>query len=312
MIPYFDAHCDTIFRSDYCKTPLLVKNPEGHLDLERLERSFSPRAQFFALFDLPETEQEESVRRQYQLFQDTLEEHPDRLLHCRTGQEARQAFAQGKTAAFLSVEGAELLGCSLEGLKRAYDLGVRSINLTWNQDNALAGAVSDEEGVGLSPLGKSFVEKMQELGILVDVSHLSDAAFWDVMELAKKPIIASHSNARAICSHPRNLSDAQFLALVETGGVAGLNLYVHFLGENPDFDTIYAHLSHFWNLGGEDHVCLGGDWDGCDTLAKGFEAGVSGLSELYDYLQRKHCSQTLLDKLYFKNLMRVVDTVCIM
>lgn len=277
---------------------------------------FSNYAQFFALFEdargKTPKEMDRIFQKQHQIFRNELEINRDEISFCRTKAQAECAFAQGKVAAFLSVEGADLLCCSLAQLDRAYALGVRAVNLTWNRANAISGSAVEETVRGLSPLGKYFVRRMQELGMLVDVSHLSDPGFWDVMELAKKPVIASHSNCRGVCNHPRNLTDTQIFALIQTGGVVGLNLYSEFLGDNPDFDIITAHLDHFYSLGGEDHVCIGGDWDGCDRLPKGMEEGIRGLTKLYDHLLRRNYNETQLEKLFYNNLMRVVGEVCTM
>lgn len=310
----FDGHCDTILRC-YLDGTTLRDAPERHLDLKRTE-VFSSYAQLFALFgDTSHTRGktlQQVFREEYAVFQRELLNNQARITFCRSAAEAERAFAEGKAAAFLSVEGAEMLDCSLEGLQEAYDLGVRAVNLTWNRANALSGSVAEEPKRGLSAEGSAFVNLMQNLGMLVDVSHLSDPGFWDVIELAQKPVFASHSNSRAICPHRRNLTDAQFSALVRTNGVAGLNLYTAFLGENATLDTVVAHLEHFWSLDGEDHVSLGGDWDGCDSLPKGMEQGIAGLERLYEFLLRRNYSETRIQKLYFTNLMRVVSNVCTM
>ena len=316
MIALFDGHCDTIYASCARRRRLLGENPGGHVDLKRIRPRFSPYAQVFALFEdargKGRAELETIFETQYRRFQEELAACGGEILHCRTAEAAEAAFAQGKAAAFLSVEGADLLGCSLEGLRRAYRLGVRAVNLTWNRANVLSGSCVEEPERGLSSLGREFAEKMQTLGMLVDVSHLSDPGFWNVMELAGRPVFASHSNARTVWNHPRNLTDEMFLALRNNGGVAGLNFYVDFLGEDPDFDAIRRHLDHFLALGGEDHVALGGDWDGCDVLPRGLEEGIAGLEDLYEYLLQKNYRETLLHKIYFQNLMRVVSEVCTM
>lgn len=311
----FDAHCDTISKSFREQTPLLRDNPDGHWDIKRTKH-FIRCGQFFATFHdakgHTQREMQEIFQKQYDFFCQELNRCSDAMTFCRTMQQAEETCENGKIAAFLSVEGADLLGCSLEGLERAYSLGVRAVNLTWNRANVLSGSILEEPERGLSDLGKQFVRKMQELGMIVDVSHLSEVGFWDVIALAQSPVMASHSNAQTVWGHPRNLSDEQFAALVKNKGVAGLNFYVDFLGENPDLDSITAHLEHFWSLGGEDHVCLGGDWDGCDTLATGMEDGFGGLAQLYEHLLQKNIKQEVIDKLYYKNLARVVKQVCTM
>ena len=147
--------------------------------------------------------------------------------------------------------------------------------------------------------------------MLVDVSHLSDPGFWDVIETTARPVIATHSNARAVFPNPRNLTDEQFTAIINTNGVAGLNMYAGFLGDEPDLDTVRAHLEHFLALGGEDHVSMGGDWDGCTQLPQGIH-GIQDMEKLYEHLLRYNYTESLLEKLFYSNLMRVVNEVCSM
>ena len=307
----FDGHCDTILRC-YRKGAGIGKN-EGHLDLERME-ALGRCAQFFALFwsagsrEKPPTQ---AFREEYAVFCRELERNSDRVVQCRTAEELGAAWAAGKQAAFLSVEGAELLGCDLAVLEEAHAMGVRAVNLTWNYENALAGSNAQSPEKGLSTEGKIFVKRMQELGMLVDVSHLSDPGFWDVIELADKPIFASHSNARAICPHPRNLTDEQFSAIIKNGGVAGLNMCDEFVGEAPTIDTLIAHIEHWFGLGGEKHVSLGGDWDGISAMPRGM-TGYQDLELLANRLLRMNYSQERVDGIFYSNLLRVVREVCTM
>jgi len=147
--------------------------------------------------------------------------------------------------------------------------------------------------------------------MLVDVSHLSDPGFWDVAEELSGPFFASHSNARAVFSHPRNLTDEQFTAIIDHNGVVGLNLYANFLGERADLDTAIAHLEHWLELGGERTVALGGDLDGCSSLPEGI-TGIQDLDRLWERLLQRNYSEALVRALFFENLMRVVSEVCTM
>ena len=312
MIAVFDAHCDAVFR---CATEenAHLSGTGGHWDLDRME-SLGPMAQFFALFwDSEGRGDGEAVfREEYEIFRRECRRAAQRLTPCRTGEEAELAFAAGKKAAFLSVEGAELLGCDVKRLEEAYGLGVRAVNLTWNHANALSGSHKDHPEQGLTPRGRAFALRMQELGMLIDVSHLSDPGFWDVMELAQKPVMASHSNSRSVFVHTRNLTDRQFTAIIANKGIAGLNVYSAFLGETPvTDDTIVAHLEHFLALGGEKHVALGGDWDGCDSLPQGWQ-GVWDWARLYENLLRRNYAESLVQDIFFNNFMRTVKTVCTM
>ena len=321
-IRLFDGHCDTVSRNcrperDAYRAHGDLAANDGHLDLDRLERAYSGRCQFFALFgypeDFPGRSREEIFQLEYGWFQGQMERHAGRVSQCRTGEEARQALALGRTAAFLSVEGAELLGCDPARLEEAHRLGIRAVNLTWNYANALSGSNAEEPERGLTALGREFVAEMQRLGMLVDVSHLSDPGFWDVAELAERagvPFFASHSNARAVCPHKRNLTDEQITAIIKLQGTIGLNLCASFVGEPPTLSALISHVEHIWALGGTESLAVGGDWDGCN-LAAGLK-GVDGLTSLYEELLRRNTSETLVRALFFENLMRVVSEVCTM
>lgn len=317
----FDGHCDTISRcwgwpadSPYYNGGRLRENG-GHLDLVRTHGGPGRYCQFFAIFGDREMFQGHPYREmfegQYRLFCREMEENADLIVHCRTAAEAERANTQGKIAAFLAVEGAELLDCSLEKLEDAYRKGVRAVNLTWNYENALSGSNAEGADRGLTEQGRAFVRKMQELGMLVDVSHLSDPGFWDVAELAAqagRPFIAGHSNSRRICPHKRNLTDEQFTAIIRARGVAGLNLCDQFVGDPPTFDGLVAHVEHWMELGGQQSAAIGGDWDGCD-LCPGV-ADITGLEALYERLLRLNYPESLVRDIFYNNMMRVVSEVC--
>lgn len=312
MFKVFDGHCDTILRC-YLRGGNIRKN-EGHLDLERM-RKYDGWAQFFAIFgsrdETPDRPLYQVFQEEYAIFRREMATQADWVVHCRTAREAEAAWRSGRQAAFLSVEGAELLDCDLDKLERAYQMGVRAVNLTWNFENPLSGSNDEGADKGLTDRGRAFVIRMQELGMLVDVSHLSDPGFWDVMELAKKPVFASHSNARAVCGHKRNLTDAQFTAIISNHGVAGLNMCDEFLGPDPDLDTVVAHIEHWFGLGGEKNVSLGGDWDGITTPPGGI-SGIQDLDRLANRLLQLNYSEERVEDLFANNLMRVVREVCTM
>lgn len=310
-LPYFDAHCDTGTKA----APL--RENGLHLDLTRLS-AYAPAAQVFAVFSRPKghdwragCEHDSPPEALAAHGKDCLvalvrelERNADLAVLCRSAAEARKAAADGKIAAFLAIEGAELLGSSLEGLRAAYDKGVRLVNLTWNYRNPLCG--TNQSGGGLTEAGRAFVRAAQALGVAVDMSHLSDEGFWDCLELAEKPILAGHSNARALCPHPRNLTDEMFSALAKAGGVAGLNLCPAFLGEDPDLETCFQHIEHFLALGGEKAVCLGSDFDGIDRPPRGI-AGVQDMGALYECLLRHNLPEDLVRDIYYNNLLDFLE-----
>lgn len=302
MSLFFDAHADTF--SHLFENEESFLDGAGHFNLIKCS-GFSPAAQFFATYG-------HTFDELYPFIERSLADNSERVALCCTAAAARQAAAQGKLAAFLSLEGGETVGCTLEGLEDAYLRGVRMVALTWNHDNALAGGVGGSHVQGISKLGLRFLQTARELGMIVDVSHLSDRSFWDVAEqMGSVPFVASHSNARSVCPHRRNLTDEQFSAIVRAGGIAGINLYASFLSveEPATWEHVYAHIEHFLSLGGENHVGLGCDLDGCETLPEGMR-GVHDLVDLYELLLKKNLSETLVRGIFYDNLMRVVETIC--
>ena len=145
---------------------------------------------------------------------------------------------------------------------------------------------------------------MERLGVYADVSHLSDPGFWELFRMTEQPIVASHSNARALCPHRRNLTDDMFRAIRDTGGVVGINLYRDFVG-GTSMDALVAHIEHFLALDGEKTLCIGGDLDGCEALAAGMQ-GVEDIPHLYEALERRGYGKSLLEDIFWNNLCRLL------
>lgn len=210
----------------------------------------------------------------------------------RTAAEARKAQAEGKLFAFLSVEGMEPVGDRLERLEQYAQWGVRMGMLTWNEENLLACGAGGDPDRGLTALGREAVRRMQRLNILPDVSHTSDRSFWDIMDLAEGPVIASHSNCRALCDVRRNLTDDQLRAIRDRGGVVGLNSYhgfVHADRERQTVETLARHAARMIEVMGVEHVGCGFDF--CHFMGPGNESaeGVEDAGQvrnLLDCLER--------------------------
>ena len=315
-IPYFDVHCDTITAT--LRTQEGLRSNSLHLDLERLRR-YAPCGQVFAVFtrprgwkfsrgfDVPDCDYADlgpAFEHAFSHLLSELEKNSDIVRICGSAADCRAAAQEGKIAALLAVEGAEQLGCSLEELRRVYDRGVRLVNLTWNYANAICG--SNQSGGGLTEYGREFVLEAQRMGVAIDLSHCSDAAFYDCMEIAEKPLLAGHSNARALCGHPRNLTDDMFRALVKNGGVAGLNLYPLFLGENADSELAFRHVEHFLALGGEKNVCLGTDFDGIESTPVDL-TGVQDMGNLYETMLRHNLSEDLVRDVFYNNFLNCME-----
>lgn len=322
---YFDAHCDTLSR--LTRSGASMRDNDFHISLKKAS-VFPHYAQVFAIFNDAGAKmrrtcgtQEEFAERlragdftldldgayagfqaQLACFRAALAQEENQLCLCKSAEDIERAWAQGKNAAVLAVEGAEQLARTT--LDEAYRAGVRIVTLTWNYPNMLGGSCIS--GGGLTQAGRDFVRQANRLGMLLDLSHGSEALFWDVLEASEKPIFASHSNSGAVFSHRRNLSDEQFCALVRTGGTAGINLYAEFISQGVcKISDVLSHIEHFFALGGEDHVTLGTDFDGCADLPEGIDS-IADMTRLADALAQAGYSDTQIEKIYYKNLLRLL------
>lgn len=279
----FDAHCDTAYEL-WRRKESLCRN-SCHIDLEKA-KVFSQYAQVFAFCSLAGS--------RWELTKDDFQ-------NCLAYFQ-KELSTQNRIQAFFSLEGPEIVDCDPEALAQLRQHGFVMTTLTWNADNVLAGWHQSEKG--LTEQGKAFVRSAREQGIYIDVSHLSEKAFWDLAEVTEKPILASHSNCRSLWDHSRNLTDDQLRVIAQSGGVVGLNLYVPFLGERASFETMRRHLEHMLSLCGEQHVALGGDLDGCDELPEGF-SDLSDYGSFHEYLSAKGYGERLLDGIFYSNLSRL-------
>lgn len=306
----FDGHCDTLLgllgnpKSGPLPVGSLYEN-ELQVDLKRgLE--LEAYAQVFALFGFREMGFPDLFDTLYGRFLSEAEACGEQLRFCRSRSDALNAAKAGKAAAFLSIEGAEVIDCRPEKLEEAAEKGVRGFGVCWNRANEITGTNAQEPDRGLSEKGRDLVRLAMELGLTVDVSHLSDPGFWDVEKLAKGPFIASHSNSRTVHAHPRNLTDDMFRAIRDHGGAVGINLYSLFLGEEKvTVETVLRHIDHFLDLGGEKTLAIGGDLDGCDRLPDGI-LGVQDVHLIRDALALRGYEEALLDDIFYNNLLRVL------
>ncbi len=308
-----DMHADTLLDVLKGKRRLADQGKGGHVDLSRLRRG-GVRVQFFACFIEPEYKPERALKQALRLldaFYREEEANRSELQLATSVEEIQGIAAAGKIAAILSIEGGEALERDLGVLRIFYRLGVRSLCLTWNERNYLADGVAEgRAGGGLTRFGVEVVRELNRLGMLVDVSHLGERGFWDVLEVSTSPVIASHSNARALCDHPRNLTDQQIRALAAHGGVVGINFAPHFLAEdgNACLDAVVAHIEYLLELVGPDHVGLGSDFDGIEKTPRGLE-DVRFLPELTEALLARGIDAETVQKVLGRNILRVMDQV---
>ncbi len=298
--PVFDLHCDTV--NELLSGQSLARN-EAHIDLERAG-TLAGYAQCFACFTTSrQSDPKRILQKKKEMLFSQLEKNRDRIAVARSARQIEENCKNGKMSAILTLEGTCGFGCDPDALGELYEEGFRMVSLCWNEQNALAG--SCKTGGGLTSLGYDFVREAQRLGFVMDVSHISDDAFWDMIKMTKGPIVASHSNSRSVWNHIRNVTDDMFRAIVSTGGVVGINLCPDFVGENADLETVCNHMFHFLQLDPEGtHVSLGGDLDGIESLPKGFE-GVEHYPRLADLLLEKGLSPQTVRRIFWENAIGV-------
>lgn len=318
---YIDLHCDTLMQAALSQRKDIAVMEKAMVDLDRLEKG-GCMAQFFAIFMPPMAyrakygsalpDDETYIRLLHGILMNTIQLYPGRLALAKSAGDL--AANAGKISAFLTLEDGRAVDGKLENLDRFFDLGVRLISLTWNEANCLGAPNSADPAVmaqGLTPFGRDAVRRMNELGMIVDVSHLSDGGFWDVAELSDRPFVASHSNCRSLCAHPRNLTDEMIRALADRGGVAGLNFNPPFLeegGTHSAVQRIADHARHLADVGGLGCVALGTDFDG---IRGTFDVGSPDKMDLlFTALQKVGFTQDQVEQIAWGNAQRLIRDVC--
>lgn len=308
--PVFDLHCDTALALSNPKESSaggLLKN-QLHIDLERASQ-LPGYCQCFACFTTPAMEQwmkkkpEDVFERELSVIVSQVEMNKDLICQAYSAKDVAENRNNGKMSAILTIEGPAGFGFDPALLEMLWRVGFRISSLGWNEKNVLTG--SHVTGGGLTDMGREYVREAQRLGMLIDVSHISDEGFWDIMKVTQKPIIATHSNSRHVCNHSRNLTDDMFRAICETGGLAGFNQCAPFVGDKPTLDTICDHICHFLELDPDGkHIALGGDLDGCDELPAGFD-GVQSYPAMAEALLARGVGEKIVENIYWNNAMEV-------
>lgn len=321
-----DMHCDTIsellMKKRKGKQEGLYSNT-GHLDIARMKKQ-GYLLQNMALFVnlLKCADPWEEFLALVECYKKEMGKNRELIAPVYTYNDIEKNRSRGKLSAMLTAEEGQICKGDAEKLRTMYDLGVRMMTITWNYPNCLGYPAKDasasnavNQGGGLTDTGKEIVCEMERLGIIIDVSHLSDQGFQDVLQLTKKPFVASHSNARALCGHPRNMTDEMIRALADRGGCMGLNFYQDFLqtGEAQNeavqggLADLVRHAKHIVNVGGVEILGLGSDFDGIDTNAD--IPDVTAMEQVWNSLHKSGFSEENLDKIFCKNVLRVYRDV---
>lgn len=311
-----DLHCDTILRL-YEEDPSqnLLKN-DFHVDLEKLKKSES-LAQFFALFiDLEKIKSDgkdpwTEYMGMHSRFASEMMANKDVITLAMNSKEMEHNEREGKISAFLTVEEGGIIENQIERIDTLSDMGIRLITLTWNYINSIGYPNGEETNTfGLKPFGKDVVEKMKEKNMIVDVSHLSDAGFYDVADILKSPFTASHSSARTLRNHGRNLTDDMLKTIGNTGSIVGVNFCPFFLTEEPyiqSVESIVKHIDHMVNTAGIEAIALGTDFDG---IYGDMEIdNIGDMKMLYDGLKNIGYSDDKIEKIWNLNAKRLIKDV---
>lgn len=326
---WIDLHCDTLsMLMEEDRVGIKDRGSELHkndlcVDIGRLKDA-GAAAQFFACYvNAADFSHDTAVRRTGEFWDQAYRKALSMTAWAADAQDKQFGIARSvedilnmeqdsRVAGVLTVEEGGVLNGRPERLDELYDSGVRLITLTWNYENCIGSPNSRDSRLmqrGLTPFGIQTVERMNTLGMIVDVSHLSDGGFWDCIRYSSKPIIASHSNARSLCLHPRNLSDEMLHAIGDKGGAAGVNFYGAFLRPDgrADMMDIVRHIRYMMDRAGEDAVALGTDFDGFDrdSLPKGIK-GVQDMGVLWDAMKNAGISERQIEKAAYGNVMRVL------
>lgn len=304
---YIDLHCDTASRMLY-ENERLKKN-KLKVDIEKLKKG-GALAQIFAFFidvgevDTPFLEFEIM----YKNFMNEINKNSQSIKIVKNLMELSEAEKQGKLGAFLSIEDGAVLRGKTENIKKVYHMGIRIITLTWNYKNKLGYPNYNfiYENKGLTDKGIEMVKEMENIGIIPDASHLSDAGFYNLIEICTKPFLVTHSNSRTITNHYRNLTDDMIKKLSNKGGVMGMNFCSKFLGTNRIalIDDIIKHIKHIKNVGGIEVIALGSDFDGINNATE--IKDTSEMDKLALRLNKEGFSDDEIEKIFYKNILRVM------
>lgn len=308
----FDLHCDTLYecfetgqglrRNTLCIDRDKTAGYDMYTQVFALfcgARSPAPVSGRRSLLDLPP---EERLGALLETAQREFSANADWLMLCRDMDDWAWAKDHGRRAAFLSIEGAELLDYP-GGLEQAYDAGVRLVTLAWNGRNAFACGAATDNDAGLTDRGRALVRELVRRNMVVDVSHLSEAGFWDVCLATEAPFAATHSNSRACCEHLRNLTPVQLTEIVRRGGLVGLNLYSPFLrddGKKAGIDDVLRHADDLLARGCADCLALGCDFDGCEDTPEGLNT-VADLDALAEAMLRHGYLESTVNALFYGN-----------
>lgn len=316
-----DMHCDTmkeiLDRRDN-NFNYELKSNNLCVDIDKMKKGDYMLQVFAAYTDMKQEDSLINCMRTVDLFHNEIEKNKDDIGLVLKYEDILKNINENKMSAILSIEEGACCRGKIELLRNFYRLGVRMMTLTWNYENELAfpNQIIDDKLIldrGLKKQGFEFIEEMERLGIVIDVSHLSDSGFYDILNNTKKPFVASHSNARSICNHRRNLTDDMIKKLADRGGVMGINFYSLFLDQNATSKSeakikdMINHIKHIRNIGGIEVIGLGSDFDGIDCQVEMKDA--SKIQILAEKLKKEGFTEEEIEHIFYKNVLNVLKEV---
>ncbi|MTI94509.1 MAG: hypothetical protein FH749_03335 [Firmicutes bacterium] len=303
---FADFHCDTVLKLYNHQLQFADTDKQTHLDLKRLKQN-DFILQSFAIFCDPLWGQESVLRNTLRMLNLAREQVFQEVNLVTAGEQLEDNGLSG----ILTIEGADFIGDDLFLIDLVHNLGVRLITLTWNHRNTLADGVGVRATAGgLTQLGRAAIQRMQNLNIIVDVSHLAEKGFWDVCKYSTRPIVASHSNSQRLCAHPRNLSDAQIREIGQNKGLIGVNMSRPFIADTEnrqDLEHLVQHMVVLSEIAGVETVCLGLDLDGIPALPNGAD-DVSSVQLLPDLMEQAGFDKREIEAICYRNLCRFIKT----
>lgn len=303
---YFDLHCDTIYES--LTKNVNINNNTLQLNIDKT-KDFKWYIQNFAIC-VPEEIRGEFATKMF------VDSYNQLLSQCRkfnitvikNYNDLIEVVESNKRGAIFTVESCSVLAGKLENIELYSDFNVKFATLTWNGKNELGDGAKVSHSNGLTPFGAEVVKELDKRKITIDVSHTSDRLFYDIVNLSSRPIVATHSNSRAITNVKRNLTDNQFEIIKNKKGIVGLNFYVGFLNDNPDKASQYdilRHAEHFLSLGGKDVLAIGADFDGC-KLPNDIK-GIQNINDIYELFLKHNYKESLVEKIFYKNALNFTE-----
>lgn len=301
--PYFDTHCDTLTK--IYRGGSNIKDPDCMVNLKNMRNYRSP-VQVFAIFNEGDLSFG-NITDSFECLKAECRNNSRFISVAKNSRDVRHNIRHGKASAILSIEGlGNEINFDISNIEKYKKIGVLFAGLCWNGDNILCGGAG-RNLKGMSELGLRAIDEMERVGIIADVSHMSEASFWDLAEHCTRPFAATHSGSRHVYNHPRNLTDAQFRQLIKAGGVCGINFYPPFLNDGKcNVDDIVRHIDHFMSLGGENNIGIGADFDGIDVTPTDVKCSAD-VYKVFDRLLSINYKESTVNKIAFYNFYNLIN-----